>query len=85
MWASQPALDGSADSYYAFGLSAAIPAIPAAWSYSVLLSASYGGVTAGTYAHGAALQGYYSTYRLPSQTLSHVGYYTDGAEGGSAC
>lgn len=77
MWASKPELDNASDGFYAFGLSAAIPAIPAAWSYSVLLTASYGGVTAGTYAHGAALQSYYSTTRLPSVTLSHIGYYTD--------
>jgi hypothetical protein len=78
VWTQQPVLDAAATtSSYDFGLSAAIPVIPPQWSYSVLLSASYGGVTAGTYAHGAALQSYYSTYRLPSQTLSHVGYYTD--------
>jgi len=79
VWTTQPQLDDASESYFLFGLSAAIPAIPAQWSYSAPLSASYGGVTAGTDAHGRRpAMRIYSTFRLPSQTLSHVGYYTDG-------
>lgn len=72
--AAPPAVSGD---FYALGLSAAIPSIPAGWSYSVALSASYGGITQATYHWGAQLQSYYGTYRLPSVTLSDVGYYTD--------
>lgn len=62
---------------YAMGLSAGIPVIPADWSYSVVFVASTGGPTAATYAWGQAMQSYYHTKRLPSVTLSDIGYYTD--------
>jgi hypothetical protein len=62
---------------YAIGLSAAVPAIPANWSYSVLFSGATGGFTAAAYAWGASIQNFYGTYRLPSVTLSDIGYYTD--------
>ena len=71
--AAPPAASGM----YSLGLSAAVPSIPANWSYSVLFSGSAGGFTAATYAWGAAITGFYGTYRLPSVTLSNLGYYTD--------
>ena len=71
--AAPPAGEG----LYSLGLSAAVPSIPAGWSYSVLFSGAAGGFTAATYAWGAAIQSYYGTYRLPSVTLTDVGYYTD--------
>lgn len=61
---------------YSLGVSAAIPAIPAGWSYSALLHSSYGGVTKGIYAWGAALQAFSGTTRAPAITLQKVGYYT---------
>jgi len=68
---------GDASGSYSMGLSAAVPSIPANWSYSVLLSAANGGTTAATYAWGAAIQAFYATTRLPSVTLTDIGYYTD--------
>lgn len=62
---------------YAQGLSAAIPSVPANWNYSVVFVGTTGGPTSATYAHGALLQSYYQTRRLPSVTLDKVGYYTD--------
>ena len=67
----------SAVGKYSMGLSAAIKSIPQAWSYSVLFSASRGGPTKAVYEWGALMQSYYKTYRLPSVTLSDIGYYTD--------
>eukprot|EP00931_Biecheleriopsis_adriatica_P045516 TRINITY_DN26070_c0_g1_i1.p1 TRINITY_DN26070_c0_g1~~TRINITY_DN26070_c0_g1_i1.p1 ORF type:complete len:794 (-),score=129.52 TRINITY_DN26070_c0_g1_i1:49-2430(-) len=62
---------------YAMGLSGAIPSVPRGYSYSVMLSVSSGGATAGMYTWGNLIRNYYGTYRIPSVTLSHVGYYTD--------
>jgi hypothetical protein len=62
---------------YTMGLAAAVPAIPAGWEYSVIFSAADGGPTAAVYAWGDALRGYFGTSRLPSVTLSDIGYYTD--------
>ena len=62
---------------YTQGVSAAIPSIPAGWDYSVVYSLADGGPTAAVYAWGQALQGYYATARLPSVTLTSVGYFTD--------
>jgi len=62
---------------YSVGLAAAIPSIPAGFSYSVMFSAAPGGATAALYAWGELIQGYYKTTRLPSVTLSDIGYYTD--------
>ena len=76
--ASAAALNApAAPAVYAHGLTSAVPSIPVAWNYSILFTAAYGGPTAVTYAHGANLQAYYNTTRLPSVTLSDVGYYTD--------
>ena len=58
------------------GLSAAVPEIPAGWNYSHLFSVADGGPTAAVYAWGAAIQTYLGTSRLPSVTLSDIGYYT---------
>ena len=69
---------------YAMGLTSAVPAIPANWSHSILYSAAYGGPTAVTYAHGMIMQAYYNTTRLPSVTLTDIGYYTGACEGGRA-
>jgi hypothetical protein len=44
---------------------------------TVLFSVATGGATAGVYAWGAVIQNYSGTTRLPSVTLSDVGYYTD--------
>ena len=63
---------------YTMGLSAAVPAIPAGFEYSVVFSVAEGGPTGAVYEWGAALQGYYGTTRLPSVTLTDIGYYTDG-------
>jgi hypothetical protein len=62
---------------YAQGLTSAVPAITAGWNYSILYTAALGGPTAVTYAHGANLQAYHNTTRIPSVTLTDVGYYTD--------
>jgi hypothetical protein len=62
---------------YAVGPSAAIPALPAGWTYRVVLRAAYGGATAAAYAWGADLRAYYNTTRLPSVSLDKIGYYTD--------
>ena len=66
-----------ADGVYAMGVSAAVPSLPKGWTYSVLLTASYGGFTAASYAWGDIIRTYYGTTRLPSVTLTDVGYYTD--------
>lgn len=62
---------------YSIGLSAAIPSIPAGWEYSVVFVSSYGGPTAATYVYGDAIRSYKNTTRLPSVTLTNLGYYTD--------
>jgi hypothetical protein len=62
---------------YAMGLAAAIPSIPAGYSYSALFVANHGGPTAAMYSWGAHQQDYHHTTRLPSVTLTDVGYYTD--------
>ena len=65
---------------YAMGVAAAIPELPAGFSYSVILAGAMGGATAGMYAWGALIQGYYGmsvSKRLPSVTLTDIGYYTD--------
>jgi hypothetical protein len=62
---------------YEMGLVASVPAIPAGWSYSVVFCAAFGGPTAVTYKLGAELQRYHNTSRLPSVTLTDVGYYSD--------
>jgi hypothetical protein len=88
VWASAPEsglhvawADGvqhaAADAVYAMGVSGAVPALPAGWSYSLVWSAAYGGPTAATYQWGAAMQAWYNTTRLPSVGLSDVGVYTD--------
>ena len=59
------------------GLSAAIPVLPRGYNYSVMFAAAPGGTTAGVYAWGALIREYHGTVRLPSVTLTHVGYYTD--------
>jgi hypothetical protein len=64
-------------STYSMGLSAAINTIPNDWSYSILFVATTGGPTATAYSWGSAMQTYSGTSRLPSVTLSDVGYYTD--------
>jgi hypothetical protein len=68
--------DGAA-AVYSMGVSAAIPQLPVNWSYSVVFSVATGGATAAVYSWGSALQQYYGTRRLPSLTLSNIGYYTD--------
>ena len=62
---------------YAMGIAAAVPALPAGFAYSSLFSASGGGATAAVYAWGDRIQDFHSTTRLPSVTLTDVGYYTD--------
>ncbi len=59
------------------GIAAAIPNIPAGYNHSILFSVGPGGATAGVYAWGSEIQEYHNTYRLPSVTLSDIGYYTD--------
>ena len=61
---------------YSMGLAAAIPSIPQGFNHSILFSVSEGGATAGMYAWGRTIQGYHDTSRLPSVTLSDIGYYT---------
>lgn len=72
--ADPPSATGSV---YSMGLSAAIRSIPSGWSYSILFVATDGGPTSATYAWGSAIQEYSGTTRLPSVTLSDIGYYTD--------
>lgn len=72
-----PCAAGGGGGTYTAGLSAAVPEIPAGWSYSHIYSVADGGPTAAVYAWGAAIQTYLGTARLPSVTLSDVGYYTD--------
>merc|ERR1712190_243358 len=70
----------TADGTYSMGIAAAIPSLPKNYAYSVMLSTSTGGATAGMYSWGKLIQGYYSiSYekRLPSVTLTDIGYYTD--------
>ena len=72
-----PQSTDNATSSYSMGLAAAIPAIPAGFNHSVVFSVAPGGATAGVYAWGAAIQSFYETTRLPSVTLTDIGYYTD--------
>ena len=67
----------TANASWSMGLAAAIPKIPAGWNHSVLFTVATGGATAGVYAWGEVIQGYHETTRLPSVTLTDVGYYTD--------
>jgi hypothetical protein len=67
---------GGGSGTYTAGLSAAVPEIPAGWNYSHIFSVADGGPTAAVYAWGAAIQTYLGTSRLPSVTLSDIGYYT---------
>lgn len=64
------------DGVYTMGVSAAIPSIPVGWEHSVLFVGAYGGPTAATYAFGSAIQAFKNTTRLPSVTLTDLGYYT---------
>lgn len=65
------------DGAYTMGVSAAIPSIPAGWEYSAVFVGAYGGPTAATYAFGDAIRAFKNTTRLPSVTLSDIGYYSD--------
>jgi hypothetical protein len=71
-----PCAAGGGSGTYTAGLSAAVPEIPAGWNYSHIFSVADGGPTAAVYAWGAAIQTYLGTSRLPSVTLSDIGYYT---------
>lgn len=65
---------------YSMGIAAAIPSLPAGFSHSILFTVAAGGATAGTYFWGELIQRYHgmsASARLPSVTLSNVGYYTD--------
>lgn len=81
VFAEPPSMcDGGASpapTHYQMGLVASVPAVPAGWQYSVVFTTAVGGPTAATYAHGTALRRYKNTTRLPSVTLTDVGYYTD--------
>ena len=68
----------TANGVWAMGLSGSIPRIPAGFSYSTMFTvAEHAGATAGVYAWGALIQRFHDTTRLPSVTLSDIGYYTD--------
>ena len=71
--AAPPAAGG----VYALGVSAAIPSIPVGWTHSVVFVGARGGPTAATYAYGDAIRRFKNTTRLPSVTLTDIGYYTD--------
>ena len=79
------AAGGGGGGTYTAGLSAAVPEIPAGWSYSHIFSVADGGPTAAVYAWGDAIQAYSGTARLPSVTLSDLGYYTDDGVRPSRC
>jgi hypothetical protein len=68
---------GGSGGTYTLGLTADVPAIPAGWEYSTIFSLAEGGPTAAVYQWGEVMRGYYGTTRLPSVTLTDVGYYTD--------
>lgn len=70
----QKTINGS----WSMGVAAAIPSLPAGFDHSVLFTVATGGATAGMYAWGDVIQRYSKTTRLPSVTLTDVGYYTDG-------
>ena len=59
------------------GIAAAIPQLPAGYNYSILFTSNTGGATAAMYAWGDVIQSYYDTTRIPSVTLTDIGYYTD--------
>lgn len=70
----------TANGVYQMGIAGAIPSLPANFNYSILFTASDGGATQGMYYWGDVIQGYYDisySKRLPSVTLTDVGYYTD--------
>ena len=67
----------SSASVYSMGLSAAVPSIPIAWNYSIIFSAAHGGPTAATYVYGDLMKAIKNTTRMPSITLTDLGYYTD--------
>ena len=65
---------------WAMGVAGAIPSLPAGWNHSVVFAAAAGGATAVTYAWGSLVQEFHGisyAKRLPSVTLTDVGYYTD--------
>ena len=57
---------------YSMGIAAAIPELPAGFSYSVLFTSWAGGATAAMYTWGGLIQGYSQTTRIPSVTLSDM-------------
>lgn len=65
------------DGAYSMGVSAAIPSIPAGYNHSVIFSAAEGGITSAMYKWGGHQQTFHGTTRLPSVTLTDIGYYTD--------
>eukprot|EP00750_Incisomonas_marina_P023958 INCI5072.2.p1 GENE.INCI5072.2~~INCI5072.2.p1 ORF type:complete len:814 (-),score=111.60 INCI5072.2:2037-4478(-) len=65
------------DGAYRMGVSAAIPSIPAGYNHSVIFSAADGGITSAMYRWGERQQSFHGTTRLPSVTLTDIGYYTD--------
>lgn len=67
----------TANGAWAMGLAGLIPTIPAGYNYSAVFTAANGGATAGVYNWGEAIQAFHGTSRLPSVTLSDIGYYTD--------
>ena len=69
--------NGDVSQTYTMGLSAAVPSVPVGWEYSIFFSVADGGPTAAVYSWGAALKEYHGTTRLPSVTLTDIGYYTD--------
>jgi hypothetical protein len=68
---------GGSGGTYTLGLTADVPAIPAGWEYSTIFSLAEGGPTAAVYQWGEVMRGYYGTTRLPSVTLTDIGYFSD--------
>lgn len=77
-------VQATAGGTYSMGPSAAIPSLPANWSYAVLLVTASGGATAAAYTWGGVIIAAHNTTRLPSVTLTDVGYYTDDGACGQA-
>jgi hypothetical protein len=68
----------TANGIYSMGLAPMTEtSIPAGFAYSAIFVASKGGYTSAMYEWGRVMQGYSKTWRLPSVTLTSVGYYTD--------
>jgi hypothetical protein len=61
---------------YSMGIAAAIPELPIGFNYSIMFAASPGGATAGVYSWGDLIQKVHGTTRIPSVTLTDIGYYT---------